>query len=172
LELSRLPPVRIAGASDHTRSRAIERFDLGSDQRADRVLIAGGVVGIMGMQTLDACDRPRHSAARSRMGVGWEQFVPLRLIASVRRGQLGCKPRIDLAPCLHPSHLPPRLQPGDSLDRQRTGKPVASGKRRSVVEQWWNLDNYRQTEVTGGNHSRLGPQGAADLGRDLHELVS
>lgn len=125
------------------------------------------MIGIVGMQAFDACDSSRHSTTRPRMCVGREQSIPLSLIASVRSSQVRCKDGIGLAPCLHPSDFPPGFKPRDPLDRQWTGKPVVGGKRRSIFEQGWYLNDYWQAQMTRASNSRLGPQRSADLRRDL-----
>jgi hypothetical protein len=48
-----------------------------------------------------------------------------------------------------------RFEPRDAQRRERTGQPVSRGKRRAIVENWGNTDDYRKSKVTAGLNYNL-----------------
>jgi hypothetical protein len=105
------------GCSSHAGLIAIERLDIGGGELPDRVVIAGRVVGVVAVQTLE----PRslvatHSAGRNRGRARRYQRVSLLGITEVGLGQslteIGSLGNVALKPA-NPSC---GLDSGDPLD--------------------------------------------------------
>ena len=105
------------------RSRALRRpLELGRHPSPDRVVAAGQVPGVVGMEALDALSCPAHTAARRRAGVsGRQRGVTLRRVAEVRVGE-----RAGRHLALGPAHATGGLEPADRRV-QRGARPASSG---------------------------------------------
>jgi hypothetical protein len=118
------------------------------------------------METLDSPLRPPDAAARPRSGTRRKEGVTIGGVAAMGFNQGSAERRIYLRLGLHPLDPARAFQAADPGDGERTGEPVASGKRCPVLQQRRNRHHHRESEVTAGHDSHLGAQRAADLNFD------
>src|SRR5690606_29952773 len=80
-------PVGVAGALDHAGDHAVERLDPRRHQFTDRVGVAGGVVGVVGVEALDSPAAASHSPSGPRLDTVGNEGVTFGGVAAMCLGQ-------------------------------------------------------------------------------------
>lgn len=127
----------------------VEGFDVRCGVGADRVGVARGVVGVVGVQTLhtETCPpNPTRGTVEWRVTLDERVTVPLVPIRclSILGGEywIGFNAGFSL---LDPAC---GLEPSDASRRKRAGQPIGSGERGPVIEVRWDLDNSGKSKMT------------------------
>src|SRR5690606_23263505 len=113
-------PGRVALAVDDTGDRAVEGFDPGRHRLTDGVVVAGGGIGVVGVEAFDAPGGAAHSPAGAVGSVGRNQGVALGGVAAMGRLQPSAEIGIGPGLGLHPLDASRSLQAADPIAGQGT----------------------------------------------------
>jgi len=129
--------------------------------------LAGGVVGVVSVQALDAVRRPGHTASRRMRDILGEGCIPLVGIPGVGGGQCRRELRIGTPAPIHRTHPTGGFEPPDPGHRQRATQPVAGREGSSVIQHGGHDRHHGETEGTPCRDRRLGSEGATDLSLEI-----
>ena len=165
----RFPPLRIPSGVALDQATQRSRQSSGSIARRsllpDRVVVAGRMIGVVGVETL-------HPAWRAPDTSGWPGLGShSSAIRASRSRSVSAHRRVESFPELGSAAIrssaaftPPRdSMRADTSLRQRAGQPVAGGEGRAVVEVGRHRDHHRQPEMASGDHIDRGPRRAPKL---------
>jgi len=146
--IARFSPVWIApelAVNDrYTRDLATGLSDPVVHVAAHRIVVAGGKVGVVGVQALHTARRATDSPAWPMARPSGNEGVPLRRVAGVQRLELDARCRIGVELGLGGANSALPLDARDPTTHERTGQPIERGKRHSGVENRRNLGDDRQ----------------------------
>jgi len=135
----------------------------------DRVVVARGEVGVVGVQALHTTRRTADPSARTmgcapgeRCAPG-KQSIPIARIAGMGRLKCFAEPRIGSDLGLSGANTALAFDARDSSMRERAGEPIVCGKRLPGVEDWRNLGDDRQAEIAPVQDLRRRAQRSPDL---------
>ncbi len=160
-----------AGLSLNAGGFTVERLDKGLDDAADRIEVAGGGIGVMGVKAFEALTLVAANTTLGHWrGPGRDEGVTFVGVAPMGLRQLCVKPGVGAYERGETCNASSRLETSHPLVGQGTGKPVPGWERCAIIEDRRYCDHHRQLEMTAGHNLYLGPQGAVNLaGND--ELV-
>ena len=162
-KLPRFAPCRVRQAVDDAGNDAIQWFHPRGNYLTHGVVVSGGMIRVMGVDTLHPGSRSGHTAGRRRVRPRRHAGVTVGRISAMGGGEPVAELGVRSGVALHRSHSPAPLEAAHPNTGQRAGQPEAGRKRGAVVEDGRDVGDDRQPQMTPGHDGGICSERSTDL---------